>query len=255
MNALFKEKPTLFGKYHILSLVLIILFNIIFYYVVKGKDNKKLLNIFNKLGLFMMISEVFKQWFCYVYVFDRQINLWFFPFQVCSLAMYFSFILKYLSEDKQNVILVFFATYSIFTDIMALIVPLDMLRMQIPLFIHSFAYHGFIISEAIMAILILKRRSNYSFKNSLYLFCFVAFIAEIINVVLHLLINDIDREPNMFYITPFFATKQPVLSDIAQKYGIITEVIIYLLGISLVSYGLYNLILKKKNNKISLKNS
>ena len=249
MNVLFKSKPTLFGTYHILSLVLIILFNIVFYYIVKDKDEKTLLNIFNKLGLFMMISEVFKQWFCYIYVFDRQINLWFFPFQVCSLAMYFSFILKYLNEEKQNVILVFFATYSIFTDIMALLLPLDMLRMQVPLFIHSFAYHGLIISLAIMAIIILKKRSNYNFKNSLYLFFFMAFIAEIINVTSHLLINDIDREPNMFYITPFFATKQPILSTIALKYGIITEVILYLLSISLVAYGLYNLILKKKLNK------
>ena len=83
----------------------------------------------------------------------------------------------------------------------------------------------------------------------------MALVAETINVISHLLINDINREPNMFYITPFFATKQPVLSDIALKYGILTEVVIYLVGISLVSYGLYNLILKKKNNKISLKNS
>ena len=152
MNILFNSKPTLFGKYHILSLVLIVLFNIIFYFVVRNKSEKQLLNILNKLGLFMIISEVYKQWFCYEYVFNRQINLWFFPFQVCSLAMYFSFILKYLNKDKQNTILVFFVTFSIFTDIMALLLPLDMLRMQVPLFIHSFAYHGFIISDVIMSV-------------------------------------------------------------------------------------------------------
>lgn len=248
MNILFDSKPTLFGKYHILSLVLIVLFNIVFYFVVRNKNEKELLNIFNKLGLFLIISEVFKQWFCFVYVFDREINLWFFPFQVCSIAMYFSFILKYLNEDRQNAILVFFVTYSIFTDIMALLLPIDMLRIQIPLFIHSFAYHGFIISEVIMAYLILKKRKHYNFKSALYLFFFMAFIAQIINVVSHLLINDVDREPNMFYITPFFATKQPVLSIIAQRFGIITEVVIYLTGISLVAYGLYNLLLKNRKH-------
>lgn len=248
MNILFENKPTLFGKYHILSLVLIVLFNIIFYYFVRNKKEKTLLNILNKLGLLMIISEVFKQWFCFKYVFDSQINLWFFPFQVCSLAMYFAFILVYLKEDKQNIILVFLATYSIFTDIMALIVPLDMLRIQVPLFIHSFAYHGLIISIAIMAILILKKRNNYNFRNSIYLFFFMAFIAEIINITSHLLFNDINREPNMFYITPFFKTTQPILSDIADRYGIIPEIIIYLFGITLVSYGLYNLILKNKNH-------
>lgn len=247
MNILFENKPTLFGKYHILSLISIVLFNIIFYHMIKNKDENYLLKIFNRLGLFMIISEIFKQWFCFEYVFDKQINLWFFPFQVCSLAMYFSFILKYLNKDKQNTILVFFATYSIFTDIMALILPLDMLRIQIPLFIHSFAYHGFIISEVIMAILILKKRNNYNFINAFYLFHFMAFIAEIINIISHYLINDINREPNMFYITPFFATKQPILSEIASRLGIIPEVIIYLSGISLVAYALYSIILKKNN--------
>ena len=252
MNILFESKPTLFGKYHILSLILIILFNVIFYYMIKNKDEDCLLKLLNRFGLLMMISEIFKQWFCFEYIFDKQINLWFFPFQVCSLAMYFSFILKYLDKDKQNIILVFFATYSIFTDIMALILPLDMLRIQMPLFIHSFAYHGFIISEVIMAILILKRRENYNFRNSLYLFYIMAFIAEIINIISHYFINDINREPNMFYITPFFATKQPILSEIATRLGIIPEVILYLLGISLVSYCLYNIILKK-NNPINIK--
>lgn len=65
--------------------------------------------------------------------------------------------------------------------------------------------------------------------------------------LIYLLINDINREPNMFYITPFFATKQPILKDIALRFGIITEVIIYLSGISLIAYGIYNLFLKKKS--------
>ena len=247
MELLFKEKPNIFGIYHLLSLFLIVVFNIFYYFVVKNKDEKSLLNIMNKLGLIMLIFEVFKQWFCYIYVFEREINLWFFPWQICSLAMYFAFALKYLKQDHQNIILVYLATYSLFTDIMALIVPLDMLRIQVPLFIHSFAYHGLIITLSISAILILKKRNNYNFKNTIYLYLFTAFIAEIINVSSHLLINDIKREPNMFYINPFYPTTQPILKDIAIKYGILTEVIIYLSGITLVSFGLYCLILIRKH--------
>ena len=77
---------------------------------------------------------------------------------------------------------------------MALIVPLDMLRIQIPLFIHSFAYHGLIISIAIMAILILKKRNNYNFRNTIYLFLFMAFIAEIINVISMLYLFNLSPE-------------------------------------------------------------
>ena len=172
MNILFDTIPTLFGRYHILALVLIILFNTYFYFFVKDKNEEYLINLLHRFGLFMMILEIFKQLFCFEYVFDRVINLWFFPFQICSLAMYFSFVVKYLDKDKQNIILVFFVTYSTLTDFVALLLPLDMLRIQVPLFIHSFAFHGLIISEIIIAYLILKRRSNYNFKNTLYFFCY-----------------------------------------------------------------------------------
>jgi len=73
----------------------------------------------------------------------------------------------------------------------------------------------------------------------------MAFIAEVINVISHLLINDIKREANMFYITPFYETTQPIFNYIALKFGIFSEIIIYLSCISLFAYVLYRLILKK----------
>lgn len=246
MNILFENKPVMFGVHHIVALILIILFNIFFYYWVKNKEENELIELLHKFGILMLIAEVFKQWFVYNYVFNKEINLWFFPFQICSLVMYFAFILKYLNKKQQNPILVYLVTFSLFADVMALILPLDMMREQIPLFIHSFAYHGLIISIVIMAFLILKKRKNYNFKSALKLFFFTAFIAEVINVVAHYLINDVNREPNMFYITPFFPTKQAILSTIAEKYGIFTELVIYLLGIALASYGIYLLLLKHK---------
>ena len=80
------------------------------------------------------------------------------------------------------------------------------------------------------------------------MFMVFAFIAEIINVTAHQIFNDITVEPNMFYINPYFPTTQPILSVIAMKYGIITEIIIYLLLINSISYLIYRLIAKKIYN-------
>ncbi len=239
MNIEFAQIPTLFGKEHLLALLLIVLGSVFICYRIKDRKEKQLLDILHFLGLFMILAEIFKQWFVYVYVFDRQLNLWFFPWQLCSMAMYCSFLVKYCQGKVQEALLVFLATFSLLSDIVALILPYDMLRIQIVLFIHSFIYHGLIITEAMIAILILNRRKNFSFYPSVILFLIVAAVAEIINVTAHKILNNIYIEPNMFYISPAYPTTQPVFNQIAVNFGIAFEIIIYLLSIIAGSYLIY----------------
>ena len=249
MGLCFSSTPQLFGSLHIISLFLICLFNIIFYHVLKNKDEHELLVILHRLGAAMCIAEIFKQVFCFIYVFDRKLNLWFFPWQLCSMAMYVSFITIYLEEKKQNAMLVFLATFSLLSDIVALLLPYDMLRDQVLLFIHSFAYHGLIITESMIALLILRNRKDIRFFPSVIVFLIMAFIAEIINVTSHAVLNDIYREPNMFYITLSYPTTQIVFHDIAVRFSIPVEIILYLSFIILSSCILYLIemkILKKE---------
>ena len=242
MNIEFKEIPELFGKQHLLALLLITVVNLFLYFIFRNKEEEKLLKITHYIGLFMMIAEIFKQYFCYVYVFDRQLNLWFFPWQLCSMAMYCAFLVRYFKGIGQEAFLVFLATFSLLSDIIALVLPYDMLRKQIVLFVHSFAYHGLIITLAMLAIMILNRRKDYRFYPSVILFLIMAFIAEIINVVSHLILNNIYIEPDMFYISPAYPTTQPVFNQIALRFGIYTEIIVYLLSIILGSYLIYLII-------------
>ena len=88
---------------------------------------------------------------------------------------------------------------------------------------------------------LLKQRKKASFLPSVDLFLCMCLIAEIINVVCHHIFHDIHVEPNMFYITPFYPSTQPVLSDIAQKCGIPVEIAVYLGLIILTSFILYSL--------------
>ena len=244
MSLLFDSQPQFFGTLHVIMLVLGVIGNVIMYRYLKNKDENYLLNFLFYTGLLMVITEIYKQWFCYVYVFNREINLWYFPWQLCSMPMYLSLIVKFLDKKKQNVVLVFLASISLFATIMALLFPHGMLHREVFLFIHSFVYHGLIIIQSIVSLLILRNRNNYSYRYSVYLFILLALIAQIINVVSHMVLNDISIEPNMFYISPYIATNQFFLRDIAYRYGILTETIVYLIGIVMISYGLY--LLEKK---------
>lgn len=242
MGITFSSTPQLFGTVHLLSLLLIILFNAIFFICLKNKKEERLIDILHCLGLLMILMEIFKQWFCFAYVFDRRLNLWFFPWQLCSMAMYCSFVIRYIKKEKiQNAFLVFLASFSLLSDIVALILPYDMLRDQIVLTAHSFIYHGLIITEALIALLILSQRKKAAFLPSIYLFLFMAFIAEIINVVSHLIFNDIHVEPDMFYITLSYPSTQPVFHEIALAFGIPVEIIVYLSSIILCSFAVWKI--------------
>ncbi|MBR0462172.1 MAG: YwaF family protein [Erysipelotrichaceae bacterium] len=248
MNICFKETPTLFGTFHIVFLLMITLVSVLFYFLCKDKDEDRLLSFLHVCGAVMLFGEVWKQIFTHIYVFKNVYNMWFFPWQLCSMAMYCSFLLKYLKKDAQNTVLVFLSTFSFLAAIVALIGPLDMLRPQILLTCHGFIYHGIMVLESLAAVIILKRRKDFCFKTSVILFLFMALVAEVINITGHIALHDIHREPDMFYITPYYATTQPVFSMVSKTFGIFPGVVFYLFIIVLFSWFLYKLIFRKQGN-------
>lgn len=245
MGITFNKTPVLFGTFHICALFLCILFSYLVYQFCKDKDETYLIRAIHKCGIFMLAMEVVKQIFCYYYVFDQKINLWFFPWQLCSMCMYCSFLLPFVNRRIQNSLLIFLATYSLLAAIIALAVPADMLRPQIYLTCYSFLYHFLMIAVSIASIRIIRNRKDHIFSDSIILFLLMAFIAELINIISHQIFHDIHVEPDMFYITPYYPTTQPIFNTIAVRFGIFTEVIIYLGIIIAASYLIYRLLCKK----------
>ena len=235
MGFTFSHTPQLFGMVHILSLLVIAAWNCVFFKWAKGQNEDRLLLLLKRIGTGMIIGEFLKQIFCFFYVFDRQINLWFFPWQLCSMTMYCSFCASFLNENRQNAVLVFLSSFSLFAAIVALLLPYDMLRDQVLLTLYSFVYHGLMITVSIASLDILRKRKEAEFLPAVFLFLIMAVIAEMINVISHFIFHDIHVEPNMFYITPYYPTTQPVFHEIAVRYGIFAEVVVYLGSIILVS--------------------
>ncbi len=245
MGITFDQKPEMFGTFHICALLICVIFNFFVYHYFKDKEESFQLKSIHYCGLFMMVMEIVKQIFCYHYVFEDRINLWFFSWQLCSTAMYCAFAITYVKRSVQNTLLLYLATYCLFGAIMALIIPSDMLRIEIFLTCYSFLYHYLMIAIAIVSFFIIRKREKISFYNAAILFMIMAGIGQIINIVSHMIFNDIHVEPNMFYITPYYPTTQPILNVIAERFGIFFEIIVYLALISLSSYLIYRLIRKK----------
>ena len=235
----FANTPQMYGLFHITALAVIALGCICAFFFLRRMREAQLLRLIWILGAVMLLLEIWKQCFAWVYVFDRQINLWFFPWQLCSMAMYCAFAVRFVRGSHQNTLLVFLSTFSFFAAIIALVIPSDMLRPYVLLTVHGFLYHGLMIVLALAAMLTVFRREDVTFAPAVRLFLWMAAVAEVINVASHSLLHDIHREPNMFYITPYYESTQVILHDIAVTLGIPVEIIIYLTAIALISLGFF----------------
>ncbi len=242
MNAVFEKIPEAFGTVHLLILAFALSVSAAAYFLLKRRDEKTILKLLLFLGCFMLAGEVWKQWFVSEYVYKGVKTAWFFPLQLCSMAMYCSVLVFFLKGRARNTLLVFLASYSLVAAIAALVFPGDMLRPQIALFCHSFCYHILMLIESVSAIILLSRREKQSFLPATILFICMAAAAEVVNVGSHYWFSPPDIEANMFNITPYFPSTQPVFSVLAKKLGIIPEIIIYLCTIILISFGVHSLI-------------
>ena len=249
MDWTFSTTPLPYGLVHWLILGGILAAAAIFAFAIRRAEEKRLMRLLFVFGLCMLVAEAWKQWFVVRYVYNGTLSMWFFPWQLCSMAMYCSALIPFLKGRIQEAALVFLCTFSMIGAVFALLFPGDMMRPQILLFVHSFLYHAVMLLEGLIAFRILKRRGHVKFLPALILYLGMAAVAEVINVVSHLIVRDIHYEANMFYITPFYPSTQPVFSAIAEHAGVAVEIILYLGVIALGAFGLFLLEFKLHRKK------
>lgn len=241
MDWTFAATPTPYGTVHWLILAGILLASGAFALAIRKADERQLMRLLFFFGLGMLAAELWKQWFVVRYVYRGTPSMWFFPWQLCSMAMYCAALVPFLKGKAQDAALVFLCTFSMIGAVFALLFPEDMMRPQILLFAHSFLYHTVMLFEGLLALRILKGRKKAPFLPALVLYLAMAVVAELVNVISHLIIRDIHYEANMFYITPFSPSTQPVFRVIAERAGVFVEILVYLGVIALGAFVLYQI--------------
>lgn len=246
MDKMFAVIPTQFGAVHLAILAAVVLLSAGLVFLLRKQPEDKLAKLIGILGALMLLAEIGKQWFVRRYVYPNGAT-WFFPWQLCSIAMYASFPVPFLRGKARDALLVFLSSFSLLAAAVALLVPGDMLRPQIALFCHSFTYHFVMVAESIAAGCILaKREKRAPFFPALVIFLVTAAVSEVVNVLCHTFWGDRLPVANMFNITPYHPTTQPIFHQIAVSLGILPEILIYLGVIILGSWGIYMLICKQR---------
>lgn len=195
-----------------------------------GRHRKKVKTI-RICGIIMLVSEIYKQLFLYMAVNEGGYNFWYLPFQLCSIPMYLC--LMFPRFEKTSA--VFMSSYGLLGAVMTLIFPDGIMYTYAALTIHGFMWHFMLIFVGIYCMASgLADRSFKAFIRTIPLFLGLAAVAFIINLVL-----GAGSGADMFYISPYLTTAQPVFKGIAERLGRIPEIIIYLVSI-IVGAGFIN---------------
>lgn len=221
------KQPPMFGGFHIGAAVLAVLIPYALARKFPPGSRAQAVRRLSVCGWILVLMEIYKQLFLYVIVNDMQYNFWYFPFQLCSIAMYLCILLPVLSRAAQNTVLTFLFDFSLPGALLALVFPEDFLRTYVSLTLHGFIWHGMLVYIALTVWYIgLFRHSWQAYFRAAGLYLVLAGCAIGLNVLFQPYAEP-GAQPNLFYLSPYMKTGQFFFRDIAERFGILPEMVIY----------------------------
>ena len=92
-------------------------------YHVRSLPDRTYDRILFSCGLFLLLTECYKQCFLYFIIDKRHYDWWFFPFQLCSLPMYLCLLLPFLKhKSMKTAVCTFLQDFNLLGGLAALIV-------------------------------------------------------------------------------------------------------------------------------------
>lgn len=246
-------KPEMYGWFHIMFLIILLLSILIIKFKFNKLNNKKIKKILLIYSIVCLLLEVYKQInFSFNY---NLIDTWWefqwyaFPFQFCSTPMYVALIAS-LTKNKriENACYVFLSTYGLIAGIAVMLYPSTVFINTIGINIQTMIHHSSMVF--IGALLLINNKIKYTFKSlisGMIVFTICVLIALYIDISTYYL--SIDNGLKMFFISPFHESSLPIFNIIYSKVNYILFLIIYILIFTFGAYIvlLFNNLIKKKS--------
>ncbi|WP_143321330.1 YwaF family protein [Clostridium sp. HBUAS56010] len=218
--------PVPYSLFHILFTALgLIAVVLLAYYTKRRINNQKLPILLSGCGIILAGAEIWKQLFLYYIVNGQTYNWWYFPFQLCSLPMYFCLLLPFIKRNsRKRKLYTFMQDFNLLGGVMALAEPTGLFQPYWMLTLHGLFWHLLLIYIGL--IIAFSRCSDTTWKGfveTLPLFLFCCIVASVINRTARPL-----GQADMFYISPYYPSAQIVFHEIAVTYGIRAGNAVYL---------------------------
>lgn len=194
--------------------------------------HSKLNTLFFICGILMASSEAWKQWYLTFRVNNGIYEWWYFPFQLCSIAMYILLIFPWVKHTQLRLsFLSFLMNYSLLGGIAVFADTSGLHYSAFILTLHSYLWHILLILIGIVAgAACIKEAQSHELSSRhlwdgtcIYLVCCV--IASVLNRLF-----ESRGDINMFYINPDYGMVQVGFSALVPYIGNGGAIITYIMG-------------------------
>ena len=183
-------------------------------------------------ALLLALMELYKQAFLYVIEFHGHFDWWYFPFQLCSIPMYICLAAPLLHSEKAlRRAATFLQDFGLLGGIMALAVPPGLMHPYLTMTLHGFIWHFILLFLGLFCCVTgISGHAGRDYMEILPFFFLCCLIACVINVA-----AGPTADADMFYISPFHPSSQPVFHEIACTVGIFWGNLLY--SVSMIAGG------------------
>lgn len=177
-------------------------------------------------GIFLLLSEIYKQLFYYYFIGQRSYQWWIFPFQLCSVPMYLCIIAPLLKPGKvQQGMYNFMMIYNLLGGFMAFVEPSGITHAYWTLTLHAFIWHLILVFIGLyLAFSDRAGKTMKDYKAASVTFLCLSGIAFCINLIFW---KAAEGDINMFFVGPRISPLI-VFEWIAETFGWYVSTALYL---------------------------
>jgi len=235
--------PQPFGLFHFLILGIIIIGIVLICVFLRHTSDKTTRIILLSIGGIMILLEIVRQ---IINITTPGGFFWqWFPFQLCSVVMYFYITAGLLKKDSwlKEAVLLFLASYGLFGGLLTMIMPSIVWNTDLGAVIMQTTIHHILMIWGAVYLLV-GRKIN--FKRINFNFLTKAFPIFVATIIIAILINCIvvwsvgvenSHYINMFFVNPYIpaAFDMPLFGDMGLHY--LAWFAIFVFGYSLLCFG------------------
>lgn len=232
------QTPQAYGTFHLLFTFIGLAVAILVAFLLRKLNDKQNRIFLLCIGIFLILTEVYKQLFYYYVIGGGNYVWWVFPFQLCSVPMYLCVVCGLCKNERFNKYLYdFMFAFNFFGGIITFIEPSGINHPYITLTLHAYIWHMLLIFIGFY--LYFSKRACTSWKGyfkGLGVLGVSVALAQIINLCLKG-----KGGANMFYISPYAGNALFFFGDFCNQHGWLANMCLYLFGLVLAGAIIYYL--------------
>ena len=225
--------PPAYGTFHLIFLIGGILTCILLAFLLRKSKDRTIKRVLFGIGVFLLVTEVYKQLFYTYCSGGGKYQWWIFPFQLCSVPMYLCLLLPFIKNERvTNWFYLFLTTYNLLGGFVSLFEPSGLSHEYWTLTLHAYVWHLLLVFIGFYLIACKKSPEKVveDFPKCLIMFFYLCGLATFFNIVFR------DKGVRMFYISPFHSNPIIVFKDIERVCGFAVGVVVYVAALSIGAF-------------------